>query len=58
MIMQQKMHRPYPRNLKPVNRLALVLVLTKKLLHTLNRHKRAQPIPLVVVAHEEAAVAV
>jgi hypothetical protein len=58
MIPQQKMHSAQSLHFKPINRLSGVFLFTKKLLHALDRHERAEPIPFVVVTHEESAVAI
>lgn len=59
--MQQEVHSPQILHLKPVNRLAslaLVLLWPKQLLDAVDSHEAAQPIPLIIVAHKEAAVTV
>lgn len=56
-IMEQEMHTSQLRQLKPIDRLALVLR-SQQLLDLFNGQEAAQPVPLVVVSHEQTQIGV
>lgn len=58
MVMKQKVHGPYPRDLKPIDRVPRVLLWTQQLFYLLNGEKALQPLVLVVLASEKPDVAV
>lgn len=57
MILQQKVHTPNIRQLKPVN-LPSNVILAKQLPQLLRRQHAAQPVPLVIIPDEQSEIAV
>jgi len=58
MVVEQEVHRLQMRHLEPIDRLADVLLGAEQFLDLVDRQQTPEPVPLVVVAHEEAVVAV